>query len=439
MKQSEQDNNIMTIDELQLMTPQQLLEKSKQGQLVVGCTFTELEQAKVDKLANKIDIHDRLGLLSYGSSAQDKLTEFSNGRLSQYDTAKLGETGKALVQVVTDLKTYNPNLENEKNPIVKFFMGWKQRTEETVVAAKASFQSVCDNIDAVDKLLVEEHYKPLTSEIRSFREMSALLNDTYRELSMYIAAGQQRLNHAKKVELPALDKKAQETKSNLDIQMLQNVAQDINDFESNLLCLETSREQCMFQMAFVRKLEDIYLETARQIQDLRRNTIPTWRNQMRLNLGMQDALDAQHSIKVIRQFANDVHVRAAEQLRELNAQTAEHMNKPVISIETSIKVNEVLKGMLNDDINILNKNMQEVHEGREILKQISESRDEMLRNYAVNVAKIAVQHAYQESDPHSTRNQEVYYKVEEARASESLLSNSSQATPDDEPKKYTLD
>lgn len=440
MKTTEKELPKMSLEEATLMTPQQLLEKSQKGELVVGCAFTEVEQAKIDRLATQIDIHDRLGLLSYGSEAQDKLTKFSNERLSKYDTAKLGETGQALVKVVTDLKTYNPNLESETNPIVRFFMKMKQKPEEILVAAKASFESVCANIDEVDELLVEEHYKPLTAEIKSFKEMMVLLGNTYRELSMYIAAGQQSLNHAKEVELPELDRKAQETKSNLDIQMLQNAAKDINDFEANLFCLETSREQCMFQMAFVRKLEDIYLETARQIQDLRRNTIPTWRNQMRLNLGMQDALNAQHDIEVIRQFANEVHIRSAEQLRELNAQTAEHMNKPVISIETSIKVNDIVKGMLDDDINILDKNMQEVHEGREILKQIDASRNEALRNYAVRVAQIAVKHAYTPSDPHSVNGEaydasEVYYKVEEARPAADGL----RETTGDEPKKYTLD
>ena len=423
----------MSIEEVQLMSPQQLLEKSKSGELVVGCKFTEAEQAKVDRLAKQIDIHDRLGLLSYGSEAQDKLSKFSNERLSNYDTAKLGETGQALVKVVTDLKTYNPNLETEKNPIIKFFMGIKQKPEEILVAAKASFESVCANIDEIDKLLVEQHYKPLTTEIKSFSEMRTLLGNFYRELSMYIAAGQQSLNHAKEVELPALDKKAQETKSNFDIQMLKDAAQDINDFEANLFCLETSREQCMFQMAFVRKLEDIYLETARQIQDLRRNTIPAWRNEMRLSLGMQDALNAQHDIEVIRQFANEVHVKSAQQLRELNAQTASHMNKPVISVETSVQVNEIITGMLDDDINILDKNMQEVHEGREILKQISESRNEALRNYAIKVAQIAVKHAYTPSDPHGDDLDNKYYKVEEVHQAGNLGEEQTV-----EVKKYTL-
>lgn len=452
MKNTEREIPKLSIEEAQLMTPQELLEKSQKGELVVGCDFTEAEQAKVDKLANQIDIHDRLGLISYGSEAQNKLIKLSDERLSKYDTTQLGETGKALVQVVTDLKTYDPSIENQSNVLVRLFMRKKQQLEQAAVAAKTSFSNICKNIDEVDKILENEHYIPLTTEVKSFREISVLLGTTYRELSMYIAAGQKSLNHAKEVELPELDRKAQETKSNLDVQMLQNAAKDINDFEAGLFRLETSREQCMFQMAFVRKLEDIYLETARQIQDLRINTIPAWKTQMRLNLGMQDALNAQHSLEVIRQFANEVHLRSAEQLRELNAKTAQNMNKPVINIETSVKVNDIVKDMLNDDISILNQNMQEIHEGRQILRQIDESRNEALRNYARNIAQVAVQHAYTSSDPYrnSTNPRDSYDSEKETeiyvvtgQAEETIpdrnaeLDGMHEATGD-EPKKYTL-
>ncbi len=442
MKTQVKEKKMMAIEEAELMSPQQLFEQSKKGELVVGCNFTPAEQSKIDKLAGQIDIHDRLGLLSYGSDAQDKLTNYSNGRLSQYDTAKLGETGQALVQVVTDLKTYNPDLENEPNGLVKWFKRKKQNAEEALVAAKASFDTVCANIDKTEKFLIEKHYKPLTAEMKDFKEMYALLSATYRELSMYIAAGQQSLNYAKEVELPELDRKAQETQSQLDAQILRNAAEDINSFESNLFCLETTREQCMFQMAFVRKLDGIYFETAKQLQDFVANTIPTWRNQMRLNLGMQDALNAQHSLEVVRKFSNDLYLSSAEQLRKLNAQTAEHMNKPIISIETSVKVNETVKGMLEDDINILNKNMQEVHEGREILRKIEDDRNETLRNYAIKVAQIAVQHAYTPSDPYNNSGEPLtgdYYKVVEARPGETVISNGMREATGDEPKKYTLD
>ncbi len=428
MESKEKVNTIGDLGQMSLLTPQQLQEKSQNGELVVGCNFTEEENAKINNLAKKIDITDRAGLITYGAGAQDKLTKFSNDRLSQTSTSKLEEAGKALTDLIVILKTYNPALEKHPsaNPFVRFFQQKKQDVAETMVEAKAKLDSVTKNLDEAERILKEEHFDNLVSRVKDFDEMYALVQDIYHELSMYIAAGQQSLDYAKTVQLPELDRKAKESGMNYDAQALRDFADAINSFEGNLYCLESSRQLCIFNAAFIRQLQKKYLDTATQIRQFTSQATPHWRIQMNLSLSAHDLDSAQHALDAARDFTSNLFLTTAEQLRELSIKTTLNANKPIVPIEVSLKVNDIYIDTLNRELEAYRQNMAEVREGRRINYEMEEKRNQAMRDYAIESARIAVENAYiniDPSDPNSVgeiepdgmreaTGQEPYYKAE---------------------------
>lgn len=441
IQEKEQEQN--AFKQMTLFTPQQLAERSEKGALVVGVEFTEEEKARIDKLAQEIDISDRVGLITYGAGAQDKLTKFSNDRLSQTSTSKLDEAGEALTNLIVILQTYNPSLE--KNPPKNMLLRWakqkKQTIEETYEAAKAQLSTVSANLDKAESVLRDEHLATLTSRITSFEELYSIVSDIYRELSMYIAAGQQSLEYAKKVLLPQYDAKAQETQDDLDAQKLAKFAKAINTFEGNLYVLESSRQLCIYNGAFINQLQDKYLDTAQQIRQFISQATPQWRIQMNLSLSVQDLDSAQHALDAARDFTAQLFLTTAEQLRDLTVKTTLNANKPIVPTEVSVQVNDIYIDTMNKQLEAYRQNMSEVREGRRINYEMEEKRNKAMREFAEEAAKIAVENAYISTDPSKPNiidesEQGKYYKVEEIQPWE--IPTATGDTPSNPPKKYTL-
>lgn len=390
-----------TFKEMSLLTPQELQEKSSKGLLVVGETFTPEEQARIDALAKNIDIRDRANLITYGEGAQNKLTEFSNKQLSKTSTAKLEEAGDALTDLIVLLKTYNPSLgkDEKMNPLVKFFKQKKQDVKELAVAAEAQLASVSKNLDEAEAIIRKKHFEPLIERIKEFEEMYDYVADIYHELSMYIAAGQQSLDYAKTVLLPQYDKKAQETQSKFDAQVLYDFSNAINSFEGNLYCIEASRELCMFNAGYIRQLQKKYEDEALQIRQFITQATPHWRIQMNLSLCAQDLDAAQNAIDAAREFTTQLFLTNAEKLRDLSIRIAENANRPIIPIEASVKINEIYIDMLDKDLEAQRKSMAEVREGRRINFEVAEKRNKALQEFAQKTKEIAVENAYINIDP----------------------------------------
>ncbi len=387
--------------DMTLLTPQQLQAKAEKGALVVGIDFTPEEQAKIDKLAKAINISDRAGLITYGAGAQDKLTKFSNEQLSRTSTSKLDEAGDALTNLLVILQTYNPSLENNppKNPLVRWLKKNKQALEETYEAAKAQLSTVSANLDEAESILKDKHLGALTSRITTFEEMNSIVESIYRELSMYIAAGQKSLEYAKTVLLPEYDRKAQASQDQLDAQKLANFAKAINSFEGNLYVLESSRQLCIFNGAFINQLQDKYIDTANQIRQFVTQATPQWRIQMNLSLSVQDLESAQNAIDASREFTATLFLLTAQQLQDLSVRTTLNANKPIVPIEVSQKVNDIFIETLGLQLDAYRQNMSEVREGRRINFEMEEKRNEAMRKFATEAAEIAVENAYINTDP----------------------------------------
>lgn len=438
METIEKEKITETFEQMSLLSPQQLKEKADQGLLVVGEKFTPEEQMKISELAKKIDIRNRSELLTYGSGAQEKLTKFSNERLSHTNTASLEEAGDALTNLIVILKTYNPSLGKDENlnPVIRFFKQRKQDVKEIAVTAEAQLASVTKNLDEVEATIREKHLKPLVTRVKEFEEMHKYVADIYHELSMYIAAGQESLDYAKTVLLPEYDRKAQESGSKFDAKILLDFSKAINSFEGNLYCLETSRQLCIFNAGYIRQLQEKYEDVALQIRQFITQATPQWRIQMSLSLSVQDLEAAQNAVDAARNFTSNLFLANAEKLRDLSVRVSENANKPIIPIETTIKVNEIFIDMLDKDLEAQRKSMTEVREGRRINYEMEEQRNQALKEFAKEAAKIAVENAYINLDPSQPN---VFDEIKDDGMKEATGEEPSSYTFDENPsKKYVL-
>lgn len=440
METIEKEKIMGTFEQMSILTPQQLQEeaKSQGGMLLVGDEFTDEEKQKITALAKSIDIRDRAGLITYGAGAQEKMTKFSNDILSKTSTSKLDEAGEALTNLMVILKTYNPSLEKNppSNPFVRFIKQRKQNIEEDFQAAKANFESVLKNLKEAERVLMEEHYRPLSIRVKDFDEMEKFISDIYHEFSMYIAAGQESLEYAKTVLLPEYDRKAQESGSKLDAQILLDFSKAINSFEGNLYCLESSRQLCIFNIGFIGQLRDKYTATATQIRQFVLQATPQWRIQMNLALSVRDLDSAQHALEAARDFTANLFLSTAEQLRDLSVRTTLNANKPIVPMEVAVKVNDIYIDSLGKELEAYRQNMQEVREGRRINYEMEEKRNIVMKEYAKEAAKIAVENAYINLDPSQPN---VFDEIKDDSMKEATGEEPSSHTFDGNlPKKYVL-
>lgn len=383
------------LSEISELTPKQLLEKDKRGELVVGYNFTPQEQQAIDKLAHQIDLRDQASLITYGADTQSKLSEFSDKKLAQYSTKSLGEAGKELTTLVTSLKTYNPDYEKNlsKNPVVRFFQTKKKDATDAIAEAQATYASLQDNVNTAEKILRKDHLDVLKRDVRDFDDMYELNLQFYRELSMFIAAGKAKLEEAKTVELPEVNAKAEETGSALAYQEAKDLAEAINSFEAKIYSLDLSRQQCIYTAASIRQLQAIYRALADQILQILVTAVPTWRVQMRMHLGIKDAQDAKAAIDMAYNFTQQIILSGAEQLSKLTEETGESVNRPTISLDTTIKVNDIFISTLERQIEINKNNMREIREGEGVLKSIEAKRNAAMISFSQEMTKTSMEHA----------------------------------------------
>lgn len=234
---------------------------------------------------------------------------------------------------------------------------------------------------------MEEHYRPLSIRVKDFDEMEKFISDIYHEFSMYIAAGQESLEYAKTVLLPEYDRKAQESGSKLDAQILLDFSKAINSFEGNLYCLESSRQLCIFNIGFIGQLRDKYTATATQIRQFVLQATPQWRIQMNLALSVRDLDSAQHALEAARDFTANLFLSTAEQLRDLSVRTTLNANKPIVPMEVAVKVNDIYIDSLGKELEAYRQNMQEVREGRRINYEMEEKRNIVMKRVCERSSK----------------------------------------------------
>ena len=307
------------------------------------------EQAAVREFAKQIDVTDTNLVLSYGAAAQKNIAAFSENALNSVKTKDLGEVGKALSDLVVELKTLD-------EPEAKGILGFFQKKKNDLESLKARYSKAETNVDNIVKIL-EGHQIVLMKDIAMFDQMYELNLKYYKELTMYIIAGKKRLASLQANELEQLRKKAEETGAQEDAQAYNDFANLCTRFEKKLHDLELTRMISIQMGPQPRLLQNNDTQMLEKIQSSLVNPIPLWKSQMVLALGLEHGRQATAAQAAVTDMTNSLLQKNAEMLKMGTIATAREAERSIVSIDTLKDTNQKL-------IETLDEVMQIQSEGR---------------------------------------------------------------------------
>ena len=325
--------------------------------------LTEAERKMVDDFAQKIDVTDASVVLQYGAAAQKNIASFSEHALDGVRTKDLGEVGDALSSQVVELKSLDK--EEKKGGILGFF----QKKKNELEAMKASYTKAEANVDKIASAL-EKHQVILMKDIAMFDQMYDLNTKYYKELTMYILAGKKRLEYLRAHDLADLKKKAEETGSQEDAQACNDFANLCSRFEKKLHDLELTRMISVQMGPQTRLLQNNDALMLEKIQSTLVNTIPLWKSQMVLALGLEHGRQATAAQTAVTDMTNELLQKNADLLKMGTVDTAREAERSVVSVETLQHTNQQLIETLDEVMKIQTEGAQKRREAEAELGRI---------------------------------------------------------------------
>lgn len=324
------------------------------------------EQQAVDAFAKQIDITNANQVLMYGANAQKNIASFSENALNNVRNKDLGEVGEALSGLVVELKSLDFDTEEEeKGFFSKLFKKSKNQLEEL----KAQFSEVEVNVDKISAIL-EQHQIALMKDVAMFDEMYNLNLQYYKELTMYILAGRKRLEEVRATDVEALRQKAAASGSAEDAQAYNDLVNMCNRFEKKLHDLEMSRMVSIQMGPQTRMLQNNDVMMIEKIQSSLVNTIPLWKSQMVLALGLENARKATAAQAAVSEMTNELLKKNAEKLKQGSIDIAKEAERGIIDIETLQHTNEQLISTLDEVMQIQRDGAQKRQEAEAELRRI---------------------------------------------------------------------
>ena len=351
-------------DQQQAQAAQQAAQAQREANAVKidESMLNEAERKMVDDFAQKIDITDSNLVLQYGAAAQKNIASFSESALSNVKTKDLGQVGDALSQLVGELKTFG---QPEKKGLAGLFQ--KKRSE--LEAMKASYAKAESNVDRIVKVL-EEHQVTLMKDIAMFDQMYELNTKYYKELTMYIIAGKKRLEYLRSNDLVQMREKAAQSGTQEDAQACNDFANLLDRFEKKLHDLELTRMISVQMGPQTRLLQNNDTQMLEKIQSSLVNTIPLWKSQMVLALGLEHSRQATAAQTAVTNMTNDLLRQNADMLKMGTIETAREAERSVVDIQTLQHTNEQLISTLDEVMKIQTEGAQKRREAEAELGRI---------------------------------------------------------------------
>lgn len=325
--------------------------------------LTEEEKKLVNDFSEKIDITNSQLVLQYGAAAQNKISGFSESTLDKVKTKDLGEIGDAVSSLVAELKEMDDGEEN------KGFFGMFKKSKNKIEVMKAKYSKVGTNVDRITRTL-EGHQVTLLKDIAMLDQMYDLNMKNYKELSLYILAGKKKLEKAKNEELPKLVEKAKQTGDQQDTQAANDYASMTNRFEKKIHDLELTRIVAIQMAPQIRLVQNNDTLMAEKIQSVIVNTIPLWKSQMVLALGLQHSKEAMEAQRSVTEMTNDLLKKNADTLKMGTIETAKESERGIIDIETLQHTNQSLIDTLDEVVKIQDEGKQKRQEAEKELQRI---------------------------------------------------------------------
>ena len=308
--------------------------------------LTEEEKKAVEEFSKKIDIGDSNLVLQYGAAAQKNIASFSESALNSVRTKDLGEIGKSLSDLVVELKGFGQE-EDEKKGLFGLF----KKSGNKIESLKAQYSKVETNVDRIAHEL-EQHQVTLLKDVAMFDQMYELNLKYYKELTMYILAGKKRLAAVRAGELEELRKQAEASGAQEDAQRYNDMVQMCERFEKKLHDLELTRMISIQMGPQTRLLQNNDTLMVEKIQSSLVNTIPLWKSQMVLALGMEHSRQATAAQSAVTEMTNELLKKNADMLKTGTIATAKEAERSIVDIETLKHTNEQLISTLDEVLNI---------------------------------------------------------------------------------------
>ena len=308
--------------------------------------FSDAEQQMIDDFSKQIDVKDANLVFSYGAAAQQNISQFSDAALKNVRTKDLDEVGDMISNLVVELKSFNTD-DEEKGGLFGLF----KKKARNLEVMKAQYDKTEINVNKITEGL-EQHQIQLLKDIAMLDKLYDQNLSYFKELSMYIVAGKKRLEEFRNTEVQAARDKAEASKLPEDAQAAKDLADKGDRFEKKLYDLELTRNISIQMAPQIRLIQSSNQLMAEKIQTSLVNTIPLWKSQMVLAMGLAHTEDAMKAQRAVTDLTNDLLVKNAEKLHMATVESAKEAERGIVDIETLTKTNKMLIDTMDEVLSI---------------------------------------------------------------------------------------
>ena len=352
-------------------------EKKVQQDTLDMQNFSEAEQQMIDDFSKQIDVKDANLVFSYGAAAQQNISQFSDAALKNVRTKDLDEVGDMISNLVVELKSFNAD-EEDKGGLFGLF----KKKARSLEVMKAQYDKTEVNVNKITEGL-EQHQIQLLKDIAMLDKLYDQNLSYFKELSMYIVAGKKRLEDFRANELQEARDKAEASKLPEDAQAAKDLADKADRFEKKLYDLELTRNISIQMAPQIRLIQSSNQLMAEKIQTSLVNTIPLWKSQMVLAMGLAHTEDAMKAQRAVTDLTNDLLVKNAEKLHMATVESAKEAERGIVDIETLTKTNKMLIDTMDEVLTI----QQQGHEKRLAAEQELANIEGELRSKILEIRK----------------------------------------------------
>ncbi len=351
--------------------------KTVEQLIIAGSNLSPEELAVVEDFAKTIDITNSAQIMQYGAASQTKLSQFSDSTLHTARTKDLGETGEMITSLIAELKGFND--ENEKKGLLGIF----KRKATQIETLKLRYDKADVNVERISANL-EQHQIVLQKDVAVLDQMYEKNLEYFKELSMYILAGKKKLEEERKTTLVDLLQKAEQSGLPEDAQKARDFADMCTRFEKRIYDLELTRNISIQMAPQIRLIQNSDTMMAEKIQTTLVNTIPLWKSQMVLALGIAHSQQAISAQQAVTQLTNEMLKKNAETLHLATVEAAKESERGIVDIETLTETNQKLIQTMDDVLKI----QQEGHDKRIAAETELAKIEEQLRKKLVEIVGV---------------------------------------------------
>ena len=342
------------------------------GNIAMEAQLSAEELKQVDEFSKQIDISNSTGIMNYGVGTQKKLADFSEKAIDNVKTKDMGEVGDMITDLVTQLKNFD--VEEEEKGLKALF----KKSANKIESLKAKYSKVETNVQTISNEL-EKHQVILMKDVELLDKMYDLNLNYFKELTMYILAGKKKLEEERNTTLIELQKKAAESGLPEDAEKAKDFANKCDRFEKKIYDLELTRTIAMQTGPQIRMVQSSDTVMAEKIQSTIVNTIPLWKNQMVIAIGIEHATQAAQAEREVNDMTNKLLRKNADALKTATIESAKEAERGIVDIETLKHTNESLITTLDEVLKIQTEGKTKRREAETELTQIeNQLKDKLL-------------------------------------------------------------